>query len=372
MQFGRIFGITLRIDWSWLIVFGLMTWSLSGAPGPFAHLPERTRIVTAAIAVLLLFACVIAHELAHALTARRFGIDTASITLFVFGGVSSLRSEPNSPRAEALISLAGPLTSFVLALIFFAVASVVRVGDAAATAMLYLAFVNALLGAFNLLPAYPLDGSHVFHAIVWHVNKNRARATGFTAGMTRAVGGAFVLFGILQLAGGYLVSGVWLELLAWFMLRAGQAEWQYEMILRPMQAMRVVDVADPVGASLPLKANCQAALDRMIATQHRALPVVSNDELSGMVTLADFAKLDGRALDDAAVTSIMTRAADLVSVAASEPAFAAFQKLANSSHSQLPVLDEHAHLVGFVTRDTVIRSLLFAREQQMLGPISRR
>jgi Zn-dependent protease len=174
---GRIFGIRVAVHTSWFAIYALVVWSVSAV---FTGISREMALLAAASYGIVLFASLIVHEFAHALVARSFGVRTRVITLFLFGGVASLEREPPTPRAEVLVAVAGPLASFALAAIFGAVAYAayaLPVPSTLADLALLAAIGNAGIGVFNLIPAYPMDGGRVLHALVWRVRRSRAAAT---------------------------------------------------------------------------------------------------------------------------------------------------------------------------------------------------
>lgn len=363
MRIARLSGIPVRIDWSWLLIFGLLVWTLAMPAAPFAGMSAAWRLPVAALVVLTLFACVIAHEAAHALTARRFGIRTREIELFVFGGVSKLEGSPKTPAQAAQISFAGPLASVALAIVFGFASAIGGLSGAAQSALAYLCIINAVLALFNLLPAYPMDGGRLFHALIWSFTRERERATRIAAAASAMVGLSIAGAGLLLIARGSLLSGMWIAVMAWFIMRSAQAEVTSEIAVAPLAELRAGSVADPAPPSIEPDVTCKTALERMVTTRQRALPVVIGPRLLGLVTLSDFAKLGRRSGESAYVTAIMTPAERLVTIAEDVPALEAFKMLAQSGYRQLPVLDAQDRLIGFIGHETVARALAFGLER---------
>jgi Zn-dependent protease len=239
MKIGKIFGIDIIIHVSWIFVFALVAWMLGSDIGPLQHLqvtPE-SRVGLGILAAILFFASVLIHELAHSVVARSRGIPVSSITLFIFGGVSSLETEPKTPGAEGWVAFVGPLASLVLALLFSVIAQALGAGIPFGAIAQYLAFANAALAVFNLLPALPLDGGRVFHSIVWRKTHDRLRATRIAALVGRIIAGAIIAVGIaesLYIGFGY---GLWLIFIGWFILQAGSGELAQAEALESLQGM---------------------------------------------------------------------------------------------------------------------------------------
>lgn len=238
-RISRIFGIEIRVAWSWLIILGLVTWNLSSVFGN-AHPDWGVGLQWGLgfLAALLLFGSVLTHELAHSLVAKSRGIPVDDITLFVFGGAADIEREPESAGGEFLMAIVGPVTSLILGglLLFFAgAASSVREaqGDTArlisqlapfTTLVFWLGSINIVLGLFNLIPGFPLDGGRVLRSIVWAITGNLRTATIVAAGVgviiawLMIIGGGLMIFGVrIPIFGTGFSNGLWLALIGWFL-----------------------------------------------------------------------------------------------------------------------------------------------------------
>jgi Zn-dependent protease len=225
LQILRVAGIPVRIDASWLLVFALLSWSLA-----VGYVPHVLRDVTpawawlhGATAALMLFASVLLHELAHAVVARRHGVRVTGIRLHIFGGVSELQSEPPTARAEFLIAAVGPLTSFALAALCYGLGRVVAGSTWLAALTGYLAVVNLVIGAFNLVPGFPLDGGRLLRAMLWSWSGRRAWATRWASRAGSAFALLLVVLGGVRLVAGELVGGLWFILIGLFLYQAARA-----------------------------------------------------------------------------------------------------------------------------------------------------
>jgi Zn-dependent protease len=239
---GRLFGIELRIHASWLLAFAFVTWGLGS--GYFRLFVPRQQglavpLLFGAAAALLLFASVLVHELSHSLVAQAIGMRVQDITLFIFGGVSNIGGEVRSARDEFIISAVGPLTSFALAAIFWAVGQQIHApsaldilfgslrsirGVTPGTALLaYLTSINLLLGAFNLVPAFPLDGGRVFRSVIWGITRRYYQATLIASIVGQAFGVVMIVLGVARIVFGDVFGGVWTIFLGWFLLQAAAA-----------------------------------------------------------------------------------------------------------------------------------------------------
>jgi len=359
LRIARIFGIDVAIHPSWLFVFALGTWSLSSDIGPLRHLElaQSGRFVIGTLGALLLFCSVLVHELAHSLAARRSGLRVRGITLFLFGGVSNFEDEPASAPSSAWISLVGPLVNFALAAAFFAFVATHALSAPLTTLFRYLAGANVMLGAFNLLPAYPLDGGRVLHALVWRGTGDRMRATIISARVGRCFAALFIAFGIYQTLAAGFGSGLWITFVGWFLLQAGTAEESQALIARSLRGYTVADIASAPGEPLPADATTEEVLAALARSRNAAIPVRLGERSIGVVTYRDIAKLSGSDDTSVYVTALMTRIDDVERIAPGTPAPEAVLRLKQSARSELAVIDADGNLIGFFNQDGIGRWL---------------
>src|SRR5215831_8260104 len=212
LRLGRIAGIDIRIHYTWLFAFLLITWSLASGFFPTSNpgLGATTYWGIGAISSVLLFVSVLAHELSHSLVARARGLKVDSITLLIFGGISTITSDPSRAVDEFLVAVVGPLTSLVLAGLFWALETASGSDGGALGAILgYLAFANLLLGLFNILPGFPLDGGRVLRAIIWGITGNVQRATDIASYVGQGFGILLIFWGVARLLAGDVLGGLW-------------------------------------------------------------------------------------------------------------------------------------------------------------------
>ncbi len=343
-QIGRLFGIPLRIHVSWLIVFGLVSWSLAAGyfPAQLPDLPVWSYWAKAIVAAAMFFASLILHELGHSLVARRHGVGIASITLFVFGGVSQMREEPRTPRQEFEIAAIGPAISLALAGVFAVIGSWTRVDGAStgtSVVMVYLATVNLLLAIFNLLPAFPLDGGRVLRAALWYFKANLVQATQAAARVSSLLAFGLIALGLLQLFSGNF-GGVWLALIGWFIRQAGTSAATQVSLRETLAGLRVRDVmiADPkaVDAREPVTGLIE---DYFARYTYGGYPVERNGEIVGLVTLHDVSKIQPAERSRTPVEQIMSPLTPELVVAADTPVFQALTRMLSTNAGRLVVLD---------------------------------
>jgi Zn-dependent protease/predicted transcriptional regulator len=378
-RIGRIFGIDIRVDWSWLFIFALVTWNLSTMLSQ-VHSNWGSALIwgTALVAAILLFVSVLGHELAHSLVAKAQGVPVRNITLFMFGGVSNIQRDPDSPGGEFWMALVGPLTSLVLGGVLLVVGGI-TVGSIGSLTdptkilaqlspltalLLWLGSINVTLGIFNLIPGFPLDGGRVLRSILWAASGNLRRATRWAAGVGQTIAWAMILAGIgmvfgLQIPffGTGLVGGVWLAFIGWFLNSASAQSYQQLVVHDILEGvtveriMRVDPPTVPVGASVS-----DLVHDHVMGTDDYGFPVLDEGRLVGIVTLEDVRKVARGTWDTVQVREIMTPADRLITVNPAEDAAGALDKLTQADVRQLPVL-RGAELVGLLRRRDIIRWL---------------
>ncbi|HET9015606.1 MAG TPA: site-2 protease family protein [Thermomicrobiaceae bacterium] len=372
---GRLFGIEIRVDVSWVLIFLLVTWDLTSILPQFnAAWSTGTIWALAVLGALLFFLSVLTHELAHSLMARARGISVNSITLFLFGGVASIQREPDSAGSDFLITIVGPLSSMLLGVIFLVLGGVGNaqalltgnglVGVSALTAIaVWLGYINLILGVFNLIPGFPLDGGRILRAAVWAVTGSLRTATYWASRIGQAVGWAFIIAGIYMVLGGTvpffgsgLLGGLWLGFIGWFLQSAARASYQQ---LAVQDQLHGVPVSWLMRTDVPI-----VAVDTTVAdlVQHVALrsdahsfPVMRGDQLVGMVTVEEVQRLPRDRWEMTRVDEIMTPQ-PLAVASVQEDAEQAFTALATRNVDALPVMNNGA-LVGMLLRRDVLRWL---------------
>lgn len=358
----RLAGIELLIDRSWILIFLLVTYSLASyLGGEGVEAGPALRWSLALLGSLLFFSSLVLHELGHSLVALRCGVRVRSITLFLFGGVAQLESEPERPRDEVGIAVAGPAVSLGLGLALLGLARSLEgegtVRSLATLTFAWLGTVNLVLAAFNVLPGFPLDGGRVLRGLVWWASGSFGRAT-----RAAAFTGSLVAYGLMGLGalaalfGGMLLGGLWLVAIGWFLLTAGRlsvAQLTLESILTRAasgELMETVTDSCLTGGEMLAEVAESAVLKRGV----RTLFVVDGaGRLRGLLTLSDIAGTPAGRRPTTKVEQIMRPLESLETVRPEESAWSAFRKMAARSVNQLPVLVGE-RLVGSVTRERLV------------------
>lgn len=380
LTIGRLFGIRINIDWSWLLIFLLVTWNLGAAFGNI-H-PEWGEVLRWGIAVsasLLFFLSVLAHEMAHSLVARAQGVPVKSITLFLFGGVSNIQREPPSPRDEFFITVVGPITSIIIGLVVTTAGSAltsqvtdITLGDPEAlasqlsplaTILLWLGPINIVIGLFNLVPGFPLDGGRLLRSALWAVTDDLRRATRWATWIGQGVGWLIIIAGIAMVFGftlpffGTGLGGLWLAFIGWFLSTAASQSYRKVVINDiledvPVSHLMLKNPPTISGAS----SVSSLVYDYMMGTDEHAFPVTQDDQMIGLVTLNDIRKVPRDDWETLPVRNIMTPLDQLSTLSPDEEADDALNELQRRDVRQLPVLD-NGQISGLLRRRDILKWL---------------
>ena len=329
-------------------------------PGAYPEEPVSHIWIAALVAALLFFGSVLAHELSHSLVAKALGLRVLGITLFIFGGVSRLATDPEDPWTEIKVALAGPLMSFALGA-FFLFFWFLALGPASISPLVpevleYLAAANLVLGLFNLVPGFPLDGGRVLRGLWWLATGSFSRATRVAARV-----GSIVAFGIMGLGGALILSGglggLWLILIGLFLWTAAGASARDGAMRELLDGVRVDQIMVRELVTIPAESTVQDAVDGFFLVRgHSGFPVTREGEICGLITLADVDPIPARRRPWVLVCDVMAPREELESVAPGDPARAAVDSLARDRKDRLLVEDE-GRVVGMVTDGDVRRFL---------------
>lgn len=358
-RLGRVMGIGIDLHPSWLVIGFLVAYSLATVQFPLQY-PGWGDGLYWGIGILtsiLFLGSVLAHELSHAVVARRLGVTVSRITLFVFGGAATMEAEPMRPRDEALIAGAGPLSSLVIGLGLVVIDLLVAQEQVAALVG-WLAFINISLGAFNLVPGFPMDGGRILRALLWRVRGDRYAATRIAAMVGQLIGYLIIAGGVLMaFSPGGLVAGIWLALIGWFLSSAAESAAAQTGIERTLRGVHVRDVmeTDPPSVS-PNESVADLVHDRLLRGEHRTFLVRHDDGgLAGIVSLTDIRRVPRDDWEQARVTDVMTRWGDLATITPEAEVQAGIKLMEERGVDQLPVLGEGRAVAGLLTRRGVMR-----------------
>ena len=375
VRIGTILGIPVRLHLSWLLIFGLLTWSLAAGyfPEEYSELAPSINWTLGIITSLLFFLSVLAHELGHAIVAQRNNIHVKSITLFIFGGLAQIIREPQDPGQEFRIAAAGPLVSFLLAGLFYALYLLDQSIDWLAAPSIWLARINLLLALFNLIPGFPLDGGRMLRAAVWRSTGDLKRATQIATTVGQLSAFAIIVVGISVAVTGDLFDGLWLVFIGWFLQNASTttlAQSNTQDILSGLRVSQVMAIEWPTLASkLPLN---RLVEEKILRGGPRYYFIerdgYGEEEKSGcpkgMLSLTNVMAIPQSQWAFTPVDKIMVPWDELIVTTPDTPIIQAVQLMDEANVAQLPVLEE-GQLVGILAREQIIRHLRLRAELRM-------
>ncbi len=363
IQIARVLGIPIYLHFSWLIVFALIVWTLSTGyfPAHYPDLPASSNWAKGLVASVLFFVSILLHELGHAVVARRHGLRTRSITLFIFGGVAQLERDPKDGRAEFWMAAAGPGVSLVLAGIFYASAVLPFVSASIAAVAKYLAVINLLLAVFNLVPAFPMDGGRLLRGALWgSIGKARATQVASAAGSVFAY--FLIVAGVFSLLAGNTLSGVWYVLIGWFIKDASAASYQQVRLDAALRGLSVRDaMVDPVATVSSSGSVAEAAREHFMRTGYGGYPVTRGDATVGLLCLKDVLRLTQEERESTSVQGAMRPLTDAIVIDPDAPLATAIAGMAQAGTGRLVVMQSD-RLVGLLTLHGVIRRLKVREE----------
>ncbi len=361
-KIGRIAGIEIGVHWSWIFIVALITWSVADnvLTEFFPTWTASQRWIVGGIVAMIFFASILLHELSHSLVAKAKGIPVKGITLFIFGGVSSLGREAQTAGEEFQIAIVGPLTSLAIGAAFAGAWAVLR-GPAPEVSAIagYLALINAAIAAFNMLPGFPLDGGRVFRSIVWARNRNLLKATRIASKTGEWVAYAMMAAGAVQFFFN-TIGGVWLFIIGLFLRNASMSSYEQMVVQASLQGLSARAMARQTVAVSPDMPVDRLVSELMLDGHGRCYPVMSGQQLLGLVTLSDVQGLDREQWPTTSVFAVMTPFARLHTVAAHDEALHVLQTMSENDVNQVPVVDGQL-LVGIVSRGDMMRLIQVRR-----------
>ena len=354
MRLFSLFGFDVYVDASWLLIAVLIAWSLAVGifPGIVSGLTPAAYWSMAVVATVGLLFSIVFHEMSHAAVARGFGMRIRGITLFIFGGVAEMHSEPASAVSEFLMALAGPVASTILGLLFFLLFGFVTNSQgppAVAGVLWYLSYLNWTLALFNLVPAFPLDGGRMLRAALWGWRKDLIWATWVAAGAGNIFGILLIVLGLIEVLRGDFVGGIWLGLIGLFLRGAANATYQQtlaQQILAGQSVSRFMN-RRPITVS-PELSDREFVEDYVYRHHHKVFPVVRDGRLLGCVTTAQLSEVGEDQWDRRTVAEIMEPCSEDNTISPGADALEAMTKMQRTGRSPLLVVDR-GQLVGMLS-----------------------
>ncbi len=374
LRLFSIFGIEIRLDWSVLIIFALIVYSLGAGLFPQWH-PDwsaATTWITALGAGVIFFASLLAHELSHSLMARRYGIRVPRITLFLFGGMAEIEAEARTPKEEFNIAVVGPLMSAALGVMFTLLASA-AMGDElvrlladdpqsavaqlspAVTASIWLGSVNLMLAVFNLVPGFPLDGGRVFRALIWWLTGDAVRATRVASNAGKGVGWILMGLGFWNIFAQGNLGGLWLVLIGWFLTHIARASYTQMITERSLRSVRVEDVMRTRFDTVPADTTIDSFIeDYLLRSNQHLWPVVDGDRYLGTVSFSDARQVPPGERRGRRVSELLTPLDDAHTLDAGEMASTALRRLGGVGDEPVVVLS-NGRVVGIIRAGDILR-----------------
>jgi Zn-dependent protease/predicted transcriptional regulator len=364
IKLGRVFGVELGLHYSWFVIALLITFSLA------AHFHEVNRnwsdAVIWASAILtgvLFFAGLFAHELSHALVAKARGLPIHKITLFLLGGMAQIEKEPADAKTEFWMGIAGPIASGVIGAVLLAIAAALgwRLHTEPATPgiaiLVWLGYINLALGAFNMIPGFPLDGGRVLRAIIWWINGNADRATRIATAVGQIVAMLFIFYGIQQFFRQNVVGGIWIAFIGWFLLQAASASRLQLQAKNLLAGLYVRDVMSQECSQVEGATSLQQFVDEeLLRSGRRCFVVLDHGRVAGLITPNDVGRVERARWDEVRVLDAMRPLSQIHSVTPDTPAMQAIEMMAGQDVNQLPVMSD-GHLDGIVSRAHILQVL---------------
>jgi Zn-dependent protease len=382
-RLGRLFGVDIYVDWSLLIIFTLITVELGLQVFPSWHPGWHSVTVwgTAFAAALAFFASILAHELSHAVVGNASGVPVGGITLFLFGGIAHLEAEPDSPKSEFWMAIVGPLTSLVIGALA-TVAGLWVAGDSlraalsagdveaarealtrvgpGATLLLWLGPINVILGLFNVVPGFPLDGGRVLRSILWAITKDLRKATRWAARVGQLFAWTLMGLGVIDFFTGAFMSGLWLVLIGWFLNNAARGSYQQLLVREALEGVPLSRVMRSALLRVPPELSVEEFVrDYALSSDQQAFPVEDEDgRLLGLVSVDQLPKLEQQGWTQKQVSEIMIPADELRSLPPEADARRALEELSHRGVNELLVSDG-PRLLGLIRRRDLVRWLSF-------------
>src|SRR5262249_43118544 len=359
---ASIVGIPMYVDPTWLVMFGLISWTIVGqfsAEHPL-WTTQQHWIVGIATSILF-FGSVLFHELSHSVVAQHYKIKVVSITLFIFGGLARIEREPSKAVQEFNIAIAGPLASFFLGGVFWGITKFSPYSEMIGALASFLSKINLALAVFNLLPGFPLDGGRVLRAIIWGITKDFSKATRVAGTAGKVVAYGMILLGAWQAFNGNIRYGVWTAFIGWFILSAAQESVAQVTVRENLSGLRAQDVMSHEVPTFPGGNTLEDYAAEVLRTGRRFHLVLNDDRLTGMMNVQALNAVPREEWTGTSVQGVMVPREKIVWARPDEPLLGLLERLLASDVNQMPVLsdgedgDGNMQIVGMVTRDSILR-----------------
>ena len=362
---GRILDIPIYLDYSWFLILVLITWMLAQSyfPVEFKGWSIFSYWLVSFITSIFFFLSILLHELGHSIIAKNYKVKVKRITLFVFGGVAEITGEPPKSLAEFWIAIAGPITSFILAGIFYLLEHASGGNDYFIAFFRYLAYINFILAVFNLIPGFPLDGGRVLRAIVWGITKNLKRATIIAGNVGRFFGFFFIMIGVFQIFQGNFFDGMWIAFIGWFLESAANSQIQRQALDELLFGHKVYEAMSTNFGIVYPDSSIQEIIDNhFIGADRRSLLVKDNNVIVGYLTPGQINSISTIDRQNITVKDAMIPINETIKINSDAPLLDALKTIDENDLKEIPVT-ENGNYIGILNHESIIKFIFELHRQ---------
>ncbi|MEK6599230.1 MAG: site-2 protease family protein [Deltaproteobacteria bacterium] len=360
----KILGIQISLDYTWFIVFGLVAWSLAQGYFPITipGLTTFTYILVGIVSAVLLFACVLIHELSHSYTSNKLGLDIKEITLFIFGGVARLTKEPDDPVTELKVAVAGPAASIALAAIFWVlmqIANTFSIYPVLSAIFEYLAMINMVLVIFNMIPGFPLDGGRVLRSLWWKKTGDLQKATQIASRVGKGFAALLIGFGFFQIFLGNFIGGLWMIFIGMFLQQTADSSYRQLLVKKTLERIKVSDAMTRNVVTITEDSTLAAVVEKYFFGYHFVgFPVSSDGRITGMLTLNNVRLVPKEKWDTTLVRDVINKISPDAILSPEDNAMDALSRMIDLDTGRVLVMDGDK-LIGIITRRDIMKLMEF-------------
>ncbi|MEK7688805.1 MAG: site-2 protease family protein [Deltaproteobacteria bacterium] len=360
----KILGIQISLDYTWFIVFGLVAWSLAQGYFPLiiSGLGTFTYILMGVISAILLFACVLIHELSHSYTSNKLGLDIKEITLFIFGGVARLTKEPDDPVTELKVAVAGPAASIALAAIFWVlmqIADIFSIYPVLSAIFEYLAMINMVLVIFNMIPGFPLDGGRVLRSLWWKKTGDLQKATQIASRVGKGFAALLIGFGFFQIFLGNFIGGLWMIFIGMFLQQTADSSYRQLLVKKTLERIKVGDAMTRNVVTIAEDSTLTTVVEKYFFGYHFVgFPVSSDGRITGMLTLNNVRLVPKEKWDTTLVRDVINKISPDAILSPEDNAMDALSRMIDLDTGRVLVMDDDK-LIGIITRRDIMKLMEF-------------
>lgn len=367
MTLFKLLGFTVSVDASWGIILFLVLWSLSKGlfPSYFPDLSIQTHWLMGLVGTVGLFVSIVIHEFSHSLVARKYGLEIKGITLFIFGGVAEMKDEPNSPKTEFLMAIAGPIASIMLSILF---AALYQVSDMLGLpvpiigVLGYLSAINMLLAVFNMVPAFPTDGGRILRSLLWWIKGDISWATQVASRISLVFAIVIIFTGFMNMIGGNPIGGLWWILIGSFLFSAANASYQRLLMKQSFEGKTVHHFMNQTPVTVPSHITLQEFVDKYLYRYHyKMFPVIEDDKILGLITIQTLKSYPHEEWNHLLVGKTMQPQSPDNSISSNIPINDALNKMIETGVSRL-LVTENKKIVGIITLKDLLEYLALKME----------